>query len=89
MCGIFGYIGPHQAAPLLVEGLRRLEYRGYDSTGIAVKNGAVTIHKKVGKVQELRTILPASIKGQIGIAHTRWATHGGAIIKMSEGWNSM
>jgi Glucosamine 6-phosphate synthetase, contains amidotransferase and phosphosugar isomerase domains len=77
MCGIFGYIGPHQAAPLLVEGLRRLEYRGYDSTGIAVKNGAVTIHKKVGKVQELRSILPSSIKGQIGIAHTRWATHGG------------
>ncbi|MDB0005586.1 class II glutamine amidotransferase, partial [Candidatus Poseidoniaceae archaeon] len=77
MCGIFGYIGPHQAAPLLVEGLRRLEYRGYDSTGIAVKNGAVTIHKKVGKVQELRSILPSTIKGQIGIAHTRWATHGG------------
>ncbi len=76
MCGIFGYIGPHQAAPLLVEGLRRLEYRGYDSTGIAVKNGEVTIHKKVGKVQELRSILPSSIKGHIGIAHTRWATHG-------------
>ena len=77
MCGIFGYIGPHQAAPLLVEGLRRLEYRGYDSTGIAVKNGTVTIHKKVGKLQELRSILPSKIKGQIGIAHTRWATHGG------------
>ena len=77
MCGIFGYIGPHQAAPLLLEGLRRLEYRGYDSTGIAVKNGTVAIHKKVGKVQDLRSVLPSSIEGSIGIAHTRWATHGG------------
>ena len=77
MCGIFGYIGPHQAAPLLVEGLRRLEYRGYDSTGIAVKNGTIAVHKKVGKVQELRSVLPDRIDGHIGIAHTRWATHGG------------
>lgn len=77
MCGIFGYIGPHQAAPLLVEGLRRLEYRGYDSTGIAVKNGSISIHKKVGKVQELRSILPETVEGKMGIAHTRWATHGG------------
>jgi glucosamine--fructose-6-phosphate aminotransferase (isomerizing) len=77
MCGIFGYIGPHQAAPLLLEGLRRLEYRGYDSTGIAVKNGTINIHKKVGKVQDLRTVLPSSIPGTLGIAHTRWATHGG------------
>ena len=77
MCGIFGYIGPHQAAPLLLEGLRRLEYRGYDSTGIAVKNGTINVHKKVGKVQDLRTVLPSSIPGTMGIAHTRWATHGG------------
>ena len=77
MCGIFGYIGPHQAAPLLLEGLRRLEYRGYDSTGIAVKNGTINVHKKVGKVQDLRTVLPSSIPGTLGIAHTRWATHGG------------
>ena len=77
MCGIFGYIGPHQAAPLLLEGLRRLEYRGYDSTGIAVKNGTINVHKKVGKVQDLRTVLPPSIPGTSGIAHTRWATHGG------------
>lgn len=77
MCGIFGYIGPHQAAPLLLEGLRRLEYRGYDSTGIAVKNGTINVHKKVGKVQDLRTVLPPSIPGTTGIAHTRWATHGG------------
>ena len=77
MCGIFGYIGPHQAAPLLLEGLRRLEYRGYDSTGIAVKNGTINVHKKVGKVQDLRKVLPSSIPGTLGIAHTRWATHGG------------
>jgi len=77
MCGIFGYIGPHQAAPLLLEGLRRLEYRGYDSTGIAVKNGTINVHKKVGKVQDLRSVLPSSIPGTLGIAHTRWATHGG------------
>ena len=77
MCGIFGYIGPHQAAPLLLEGLRRLEYRGYDSTGIAVKNGTINVHKKVGKVQDLRAVLPSSIQGTLGIAHTRWATHGG------------
>ena len=77
MCGIFGYIGPHQAAPLLLEGLRRLEYRGYDSTGIAVKNGTINIHKKVGKVQDLHTVLPSNIPGTVGIAHTRWATHGG------------
>ena len=77
MCGIFGYIGPHQAAPLLLEGLRRLEYRGYDSTGIAVKNGTINVHKKVGKVQDLRAVLPSSIPGTLGIAHTRWATHGG------------
>ena len=61
----------------MVEGLRRLEYRGYDSTGLAVKNGTIEVHKKVGKVQELRSILPDTIEGNIGIAHTRWATHGG------------
>ena len=77
MCGIFGYIGPHQASPILLEGLRRLEYRGYDSTGLAVKNGAISIYKKVGKVQQLREILPQTIEGNMGIAHTRWATHGG------------
>ncbi|MEJ6665723.1 MAG: class II glutamine amidotransferase, partial [Euryarchaeota archaeon] len=77
MCGIFGYIGPHQASPILLEGLRRLEYRGYDSTGMAVKNGAISIYKKVGKVQQLREILPKTIEGNMGIAHTRWATHGG------------
>lgn len=77
MCGIFGYIGNRQAAPLLLDGLRRLEYRGYDSTGIAVSNGGLEIHKKVGKVAELTKTLPSKIQGTSGIAHTRWATHGG------------
>jgi glucosamine--fructose-6-phosphate aminotransferase (isomerizing) len=77
MCGIFGYIGPSAAAPLLISGLRRLEYRGYDSAGIAVINGDLDIYKKVGMVKELENILPATVKGNIGIAHTRWATHGG------------
>ncbi|MGB1934989.1 MAG: isomerizing glutamine--fructose-6-phosphate transaminase, partial [Candidatus Poseidoniaceae archaeon] len=77
MCGIFGFIGKRAAAPLLVDGLRRLEYRGYDSSGIVVKNGSLQVHKKIGKVSELSKILPNHIEGNIGIAHTRWATHGG------------
>ena len=77
MCGIFGFIGNRSAAPLLVDGLRRLEYRGYDSSGIVVKNGNLQVHKKVGKVSELSKILPDHIIGNSGIAHTRWATHGG------------
>ena len=76
MCGIFGFIGGRAAAPLLVEGLRRLEYRGYDSSGIVVRNGNLQVHKKVGKVSELTKILPNHIAGNSGIAHTRWATHG-------------
>ncbi len=76
MCGIFGFIGKRAAAPLLVEGLRRLEYRGYDSSGIVVKNGDLQVYKKVGKVSELSSILPNHIEGYSGIAHTRWATHG-------------
>ena len=77
MCGIFGFIGNRSAAPLLVDGLRRLEYRGYDSSGIVVKNGNLQLFKKVGKVTELTKILPDHIIGNSGIAHTRWATHGG------------
>mgnify|MGYP003324378873 FL=1 len=76
MCGIFGFIGERAAAPLLVEGLRKLEYRGYDSTGIVVRNGGLQVHKKVGKVAELSKVLPNHIEGNMGIAHTRWATHG-------------
>jgi len=78
MCGIFGYMGPKNALPLLVEGLRRLEYRGYDSTGVAINNGeGIVTHKTVGKVTDLKEILPDHIEGTAGIAHTRWATHGG------------
>ncbi|HWB42387.1 MAG TPA: glutamine--fructose-6-phosphate aminotransferase, partial [Gemmatimonadales bacterium] len=78
MCGIVGYIGPRQAADLLLEGLRRLEYRGYDSSGIAVVNGnGLKIHKAAGKLsmleQELEGRMPG---GTLGIGHTRWATHG-------------
>ena len=78
MCGIFGYIGSQQALPILVEGLRRLEYRGYDSTGVSVHDGTtIQTHKTVGKVADLHAILPAGVQGTLGIAHTRWATHGG------------
>jgi len=78
MCGIVGYIGPRQAAGLLMEGLKRLEYRGYDSSGIAVINGSgLKIIKAAGKLsvleQELKGRMPT---GTVGIAHTRWATHG-------------
>ncbi len=78
MCGIVGYIGPRQAAGLLMEGLKRLEYRGYDSSGIAVINGSgLKIVKAAGKLsvleQELKDRMPT---GTVGIGHTRWATHG-------------
>ena len=76
MCGIFGYLGPRQASDILLDGLRRLEYRGYDSTGIAVKDETIQIFKKVGKVADLESVLPNNITGNQGIAHTRWATHG-------------
>ncbi|MFT5206972.1 MAG: glucosamine--fructose-6-phosphate aminotransferase (isomerizing) [Candidatus Omnitrophota bacterium] len=78
MCGIFGYIGPREAAPILIQGLKRLEYRGYDSAGIAVLNGngRITLKKKKGKVKELESFLGEGIHGGVGIGHTRWATHG-------------
>ncbi|HEX6006575.1 MAG TPA: glutamine--fructose-6-phosphate aminotransferase, partial [Burkholderiales bacterium] len=79
MCGIVGYIGDKRAAPLLIQGLRRLEYRGYDSAGIAVQvNGHVETKKSVGKIVELEKILSngGEPAGTVGIAHTRWATHG-------------
>jgi glucosamine--fructose-6-phosphate aminotransferase (isomerizing) len=78
MCGIIGYAGPKQAAPVLLEGLKRLEYRGYDSAGICVANdGKLTVIKKTGKINDLRAIVPENLPGNYGIGHTRWATHGG------------
>jgi glucosamine--fructose-6-phosphate aminotransferase (isomerizing) len=78
MCGIVGYVGRREATPILVEGLRRLEYRGYDSAGVAVQNGrGLQVRKLAGRVQALSDSLAAEqITGQAGIAHTRWATHG-------------
>ncbi|HVH68847.1 MAG TPA: glutamine--fructose-6-phosphate transaminase (isomerizing) [Gemmatimonadales bacterium] len=78
MCGIVGYTGPRQAAVLLLEGLRRLEYRGYDSAGLAVlADGRIEVHKAAGKIAVLENELGASPPaGHTGIAHTRWATHG-------------
>src|SRR5262249_4639094 len=78
MCGIVGYVGPREAAPILLAGLSRLEYRGYDSAGIAVQNGkGVVTRKLVGRVNGLRQLVTAEpIHGTSGIAHTRWATHG-------------
>jgi glucosamine--fructose-6-phosphate aminotransferase (isomerizing) len=78
MCGIVGYVGGRQALPLLMEGLRRLEYRGYDSAGVAVvQDGALAVAKRKGRVRELEAVLPAAgLPGSVGIAHTRWATHG-------------
>ena len=76
MCGIFGYVGHRNASPLLVKGLLRLEYRGYDSSGIAVKNGHLQSYKDIGKISDMASSLP-NFKGSMGIAHTRWATHGG------------
>ncbi|HEY1973782.1 MAG TPA: glutamine--fructose-6-phosphate transaminase (isomerizing) [Pseudonocardia sp.] len=77
MCGIVGYVGHRPAAPVLLEGLRRLEYRGYDSAGIAlVQRRRLKVHKAAGRVQELRRQVDESAPGTVGIAHTRWATHG-------------
>ncbi|MFO1161982.1 MAG: glutamine--fructose-6-phosphate transaminase (isomerizing) [Reyranellaceae bacterium] len=77
MCGIVGYIGKRQAAPILMEGLHRLEYRGYDSAGIAVGHkGALRVAKRQGRVRELEALKPHRFKGRLGIAHTRWATSG-------------
>ncbi|MFQ6113738.1 MAG: glutamine--fructose-6-phosphate transaminase (isomerizing), partial [bacterium] len=78
MCGIIGYIGNKQAVPILIEGLKRLEYRGYDSAGLAVfRNGKIAVEKQAGKILELeKHIAEKNLSGNIGIAHTRWATHG-------------
>jgi glucosamine--fructose-6-phosphate aminotransferase (isomerizing) len=77
MCGIVAYIGDKDAYPILISGLRRLEYRGYDSSGVAVLNGDLHVYKKKGKVQDLVDhVGKQRLKGNIGIGHTRWATHG-------------
>jgi glucosamine--fructose-6-phosphate aminotransferase (isomerizing) len=79
MCGIIGYVGPREAPPILLGGLGRLEYRGYDSAGIATltASGQMEIRRAVGKLSNLRHLLEASpLTGTIGIGHTRWATHG-------------
>jgi glucosamine--fructose-6-phosphate aminotransferase (isomerizing) len=78
MCGIVGYLGPRQAAPIIVNGLKRLEYRGYDSAGVCILDAStMRIAKRAGKVAELESAMdPASIPGTLGVGHTRWATHG-------------
>lgn len=77
MCGIVGYIGNKEAFPILIKGLKRLEYRGYDSAGIALLNGDLTVYKKAGKVSELEKVTNGKeVTATIGIGHTRWATHG-------------
>lgn len=79
MCGIVAYIGHKEAYPILIKGLQRLEYRGYDSAGVALINagGELNVYKRKGKVSELVEFAKnQDLKGQVGIGHTRWATHG-------------
>ncbi|MBW8864034.1 MAG: glutamine--fructose-6-phosphate transaminase (isomerizing) [Verrucomicrobia bacterium] len=86
MCGIIGYVGKKSASPILLEGLRRLEYRGYDSAGVAVLDkAALVVRKKLGKIDEgiARLLKAEPVTGSLGIAHTRWATHGAPADKNS------
>jgi glutamine---fructose-6-phosphate transaminase (isomerizing) len=78
MCGIIGYIGPKDVVPVLIDGLRRLEYRGYDSAGVAVvSHGAVNLRRSAGKLSNLEQVIGADpLSGDYGVGHTRWATHG-------------
>ncbi|MGZ7133841.1 MAG: glutamine--fructose-6-phosphate transaminase (isomerizing), partial [Halobacteriota archaeon] len=77
MCGIVGCIGNRSVTPIIVESLKRLEYRGYDSAGIATLNGAeIDITKTEGKISDLENILSLTNYACVGIGHTRWATHG-------------
>lgn len=77
MCGIVAYVGPREAYPILIKGLHRLEYRGYDSAGVAILQDGVNVYKKKGKVSELEAHAEEqNHRGQVGIGHTRWATHG-------------
>jgi glucosamine--fructose-6-phosphate aminotransferase (isomerizing) len=78
MCGIVGYVGADEALPIILEGLQRLEYRGYDSAGVAILDGDLTVQKKAGKLQELEKEIAQGVPpaGVVGMGHTRWATHG-------------
>lgn len=77
MCGIVAYVGHRQAHEVIIKGLKRLEYRGYDSTGIALLNGGLNVYKKKGKVTELESFIKGqNLNSTIGMGHTRWATHG-------------
>ena len=77
MCGIVAYVGKKEAYPILIKGLHRLEYRGYDSAGVALLNGSLNIYKRKGKVSELEEFVTSKdLHGTVGIGHTRWATHG-------------
>ena len=77
MCGIVAYLGKKQAYPILIKGLQRLEYRGYDSAGVALLNGDITVHKTKGKVSDLEEyVKDKKTDATVGIAHTRWATLG-------------
>ncbi|MGH2672080.1 MAG: glutamine--fructose-6-phosphate transaminase (isomerizing) [Actinomycetota bacterium] len=78
MCGIVGYVGPDQALPIVLEGLRHLEYRGYDSAGVAMLDGSLSVVKRAGKLSELERALEehGAPAGSVGMGHTRWATHG-------------
>ena len=77
MCGIVAYIGKREAYPIIIKGLQRLEYRGYDSAGIALQNNGLNVYKKAGKVSDLvEHVKDSSLEGHIGMGHTRWATHG-------------
>ena len=77
MCGIVAYLGPRDVYPLLIKGLQRLEYRGYDSAGVALLNGGINIYKRKGKVQDLVEFAQdRQHESHLGIGHTRWATHG-------------
>ncbi|MEP7263564.1 MAG: glutamine--fructose-6-phosphate transaminase (isomerizing), partial [Bacteroidota bacterium] len=77
MCGIVAYIGKREAYPIIIKGLQRLEYRGYDSAGVALLNGTLNVYKKAGKVSDLATyVKDKNLSGNVGMGHTRWATHG-------------
>ena len=77
MCGIVAYLGNKSAYPIMIKGLQRLEYRGYDSAGVALLNGSLTIIRRKGKVKDLEDFaVGKNLSGTVGIGHTRWATHG-------------